>query len=111
MTLISKTTFDKLWSPHKPSLQPTGSKLRTYTGENIEVLGAANVNVSFQEQHKQLQLLVVKGNSPSLLGRDWLSEIRLNWENLHHIVHPKLTLAAVLDKHSRRTGNGERCRC
>ena len=50
ITLISKTTFDKLRSPHKaPSLQPTGSKLRTYTGENIEVLGAANVNVSFQE--------------------------------------------------------------
>ena len=102
MTLISKTTFDTLWSPHTaPSLQPTGSKLRTYTGESIEVLGAANVNVSFQEQHKQLQLLVVGGNGPSLLGRDWLSQIRLNWEELHHIHQPKLTLAAVLDKHSK----------
>jgi len=53
MTLISKATFDSLWDPQNaPSLQPTGSKLRTYTGENIEVLDAANVSVSFQEQHK-----------------------------------------------------------
>ena len=70
-----------------------------YTGENIEVLGAANINISFQEQHKQLH--VVGGNGPSLLGRDWRSKIRLNWEELHHTDHPKLTLAAVLDKHSR----------
>ena len=102
MTLISKATFDKLWNPQNaPSLQPTSSKLRTYIGEHIEVLGAANVNVSFQEQHKQLQLLVVRGNGPSLLGRDWLSKIRLNWEELHHIDQSKLTLAAVLDKHSK----------
>ena len=63
--------------------------------------GAANVNVSFQEQHKQLQLLVVGGSGPSLLGRDWLSQIRLNWEELHHIDQPKLTLATILDKHSK----------
>ena len=101
-TLISKATFDKLWSLHNaPSLQPTVSKLRTYTGENIEVLGVANVNVSFQEQHKQLQLLVVGGDGPSLLGRDWLSKIKLNWEELHHIDQTKLTLEAVLDKHSK----------
>ena len=70
-------------------------------GEKIVVKGAANVNVSFQEQHKQLQLLVVGGNGPSLLGRDWLSQIRLNWEELHHIDQPKLSLAIILDKHSK----------
>ena len=44
MTLISKATFDKMWTT--PPLQSIGSKLRTYTGENIEALGATNVNVS-----------------------------------------------------------------
>ena len=66
---------------------------------NIEVLGVANVNVPFQEQHKQLQLLVV--GVPSLLCRDWLSKIKLNWEELHHIDQPKLSLEAVLNKHSK----------
>ena len=102
MTLISKATFDKIWnSQTAPPLKSTGSKLRTYNGENIEVLGAANVDISFQDQHKKLQLFVVGEKGPSLLGCDWLSHIRLNWEELHHIVQPKLTLAAVLDKHSK----------
>ena len=75
---LSKTTFDKLWNAQEaPNLQPTTSKLRTYTGENIEVLGIANLNVSFQEQNQELQLLVVAGDGPSLLGRS-LSKIRLN---------------------------------
>ena len=69
-----------------------------YTIENIEVLDAANVNVSFQ---KQLQLLVVGGTGPSLLGHDWLSQIRLNLEELHHIDQSKLILATILDKHSK----------
>ena len=52
LTLISKSTFDKLWDAQEaPNLQSTTSKLRIYTGENIEVLGVANVNVSFQEQN------------------------------------------------------------
>ena len=50
LTLIGKSTFDKLWEAQAaPPLQSTNNKLRTYTGENIEVLGVANVDVSFQE--------------------------------------------------------------
>ena len=34
LTLISKSTFDKLWNAQEaPNLQSTTSKLRTYTGE------------------------------------------------------------------------------
>ena len=53
MTLISNLTNCGIHI--KPQAFNLGSKLRTYTEENIEVLGTANVNVSFQEQHKQLQ--------------------------------------------------------
>ena len=100
LTLISKATFDRLWDARvAPNLQSTSSKLRTYTGEDIEVLGVANVTVSFQEQFQQLQLLVVGGNGPSLLGRDRLSKIRLNWTELHHVHQSNLTLKALLDNH------------
>ena len=69
LTLISKTTFDKPWNAQEaPNLQPTTSKLRTYTGENIEVLGIANVNVSIQEQNQELQLLVVVLASSAVIG-------------------------------------------
>jgi len=47
LTLISKSTFDQLWDVQAASpIQPTNSKLRTYTGENMDI---ANVAVSFQE--------------------------------------------------------------
>ena len=40
LTLISKTTFDRLWDARiAPNLQSTSSKLQTYTREDIEVLG------------------------------------------------------------------------
>ena len=100
LTLISKSTFDQLWDVQAATpIQPTNSKLRTYTGENIEVLGIANVAVSFQEQNHNLQLLVVAGDGPSLLGHDWLSKIRLNWAELYHAQQPILTLQGILDKH------------
>ena len=100
LTLISKSTFDQLWDVQAaPPIQPTNSKLKTYTGENIEVLGIANVAVSFQEQNHNLQLLVVAGDGPSLFGRDWLSKIRLNWAELYHTQQPTLTLQDILDKH------------
>ena len=100
LTLIGKSTFDKLWEAQAaPPLQSANNKLRTYTGENIEVLGVANVDVSFQEQNHNLQLLVVAGDGPSLLGRDWLSKIRLNWAELYHTQQPTITLQDLLDKH------------
>ena len=100
LTPISKSTFDKLWDAQEAlNLQSTTSKLRTYTGKNIEVLGVVNVNVSFPEQNQELQLLVVTGDGPSLLGSDWLSKIHLNCAELYHTQQSSLTLQDILDRH------------
>ena len=40
--------------------------------KHIEVLGSIDVNVTYQNQKKQLILLVISGDGPSLLGQDWL---------------------------------------
>ena len=53
--------------------------LTTYTGEKLSILGKLIIDVKHCKQHKQLPLYVVKGNGPSLLGRNWLTEINLNW--------------------------------
>lgn len=42
--------------------------------------------------------MVVKGNGPTLLGRNWLKAIRLNWQSIHYSVHAGLT--KVLDQYS-----------
>ena len=59
-------------SKEQPALLPTESKLRTYTGKQINVLETISAEVQFKQQQETLSLLVVEGDGPSLLGRDWL---------------------------------------
>ncbi len=44
-----------------------------------------NVNIAYGNQAAEARLLVVKGTGPSLLGRDWLSKIKLNWGEMRII--------------------------
>ena len=64
-------------------LQPTSAYLHTYTGEIISVLGSLQVKVSHHSQSKLFHLLVVKGQSLALLGRDLIIVLILDW----HIIH------------------------
>ena len=61
----------KVW---KPSIS-----LCTYTSELIPVLGQLKVEVKHKGYVGTHKLVVVAGNGPALLGRDWLSQIRLDW--------------------------------
>ncbi len=57
--------------------------LLTYTGEKLAVLGEMDVRVQCQQQPAQdLVLTVVDGDGPSLLGRNWLQGIKLNWKEI-----------------------------
>ena len=50
---------------------------------------------------QQLILLVVAGTGPSLLGRDWLQHIKLNWSILNHVsqtINPSLD--SIIAKHA-----------
>ena len=60
-------------------------KLCTYSGESLEVLGSISVLVTYQSQQSQELLLVVKGEGPRLLGRNWLHHIRLDWQQINQV--------------------------
>jgi len=68
--------MDRKW---QTPLQPTNTRLQTYTSEKISVLGPLKVQVLHNSQTKHLSLLVIKGQGPSLLGRDWMNWLTLNW--------------------------------
>lgn len=55
------------------------------------------VEVRHGGEEAQLPLVVVAGSGPSLLGRDWLSQLRLDWQAIHRL--QELTLSEVLEKH------------
>ena len=77
-------------------------KLRTYTGEEVSELGTITVNVKYEKENKRLSLIVVKGDGPSLLGRDRLMLLKLNWKAIYLTVRKKLEdhLSVTLDNHS-----------
>ena len=64
--------------------------------------GSAQVVVEYGSQRETLDLLVVKGNGPSLMGRDWLLKIRLNWHELMALTTCESpALEAMLAKHAK----------
>ncbi len=62
MTIISEKTYLEL----KQALPSTNTRLRTYSGQQLVVLGTLHVTVQYEAQKVVLTLLVVEGSGPSL---------------------------------------------
>ncbi len=67
-------------------LKGTNLVLKTYTGEPSKVLDEVSATVRHNGQEAQLPLQVVQGNGPSLLGRNWLNAIHLDWGHIKQVV-------------------------
>lgn len=80
VTLISEQTYQE--HCHNTPLQKPSLHLKTYTEEQLQVLGQMTVTVSYHNQQGLYTLYVVKGSGPSLLGRDLLKHIRLDWRGI-----------------------------
>lgn len=81
-SIISERAYNTFANVNKPQLQNSHVVLRTYSGEQIQPLGEITVEVNYKGQQKQLPVLVAPGNGTALLGRSWLSEIKLDWQSL-----------------------------
>ena len=64
------------------SSEPSRKRLHTYTDKVSPLLGELEVKVKSGQENEEvtLLLLVIKGEGVSLLGRDWLKEINLEWK-------------------------------
>ena len=63
-------------------LQPSIVTLKTYSGEQLKVLGQAQVKVIYKTQEVDPLLVVVAGEGPTLFGRNWLQLIQLDWKDI-----------------------------
>ena len=73
-------------------------QLCTYTGEKIAVKGELLVTVQNGSQVHTLPLLVMPGQGPSLLGRNWLLKLQLDWKSIFSL--QSTTLQDILDQYS-----------
>lgn len=102
LSIMSQNTFKSTWpNQSAPTIWPTSAQLRTYTGEKIKVIGAVDIDVQYQTQKAQLNLVIVDSDGPTLVGCDWLRHFRLDWVQLHKVDSTRSTkLDEMLARHS-----------
>ena len=88
VSVMSENVYHRLWP--RRGLNTTTIRLQNYSREPITVVGSTDVHVVYQGQTTTLPLVVVKGDGPTLLGRNWLTHIRLNWNEIHYTNNPGL---------------------
>ena len=66
------------------------------------MLGRMKVKVRYGAQRARLSLYVVEGHGPSLMGRDWLAHIRLEWKSigLASLTSGHRSVEALLEQYS-----------
>ena len=80
VTLMSEIDFRKRFG--NVPRDPAQSVLKIYSGEIIKQVGTKVVTEKYNRQSTQLRLCVVQGTGPMLLGRDWLTAIKLDWQRI-----------------------------
>ena len=81
ISLINHETFVKLHG-NRTRINPTSSRIRTYTGEIVKPKGSMEVQVEYSGQKTRRKIIVVDGNCSNLSGRNILRKIKLNWNEL-----------------------------
>ena len=66
------------------ALRPVNKTFHAFTGTPLDIAGQILVDVEYNDQQLTLPLLIVraKNYAPPLLGRAWMTKIRLDWKNL-----------------------------
>lgn len=75
ISCISKHTYDSYFS-HRP-IEECTTRLKFYDGSRIRPLGYIKPDVRYGTERRSLELFVIEGGTTSLLGRQWLSELKI----------------------------------
>ena len=82
VSLISSATKEQLFPQRE--LLGTTLVLTTYTVQQMAVVGRMQGKVKIMaRQINYCFYMLLKGQGSSLMGREWLSEISLNWQELN----------------------------
>ena len=99
VSVMSQETFENLF-PQK-QISPSSLRLKMYTGEQMQVVGEVQVFASYQSQPPQeLPIVIVEGSGPTLLGRNWLHHIRLDWRSIKTVSSQQESLNEMLQRYA-----------
>ena len=80
ISIISQDQFRQLLPGER--VLTSEIRLKTYTGQPMEVIGESIVKVAHNQKSELLPIVVVADEGPPLIGRNWLRKIRLDWKTI-----------------------------
>ena len=83
VSILRKVLYDQQFNQWP--LRGTKIKLKAHNGVRIPVYGEVYLPVVYEWPELMLPLIVVDGDGPPLLGRNWLEQLKLNWRNIFHV--------------------------
>ncbi|XP_037528475.1 uncharacterized protein LOC119405707 [Rhipicephalus sanguineus] len=98
-SLINEATYHQTWPSNAPKLSREPLDLRTWSGEELDTVGSAQVRVRFKSKDYVLPLLVMKGTGRNLLGRDWFSALNIRVHGINQVAEPSQEIQEVLARH------------
>ena len=100
-SVINEKTFHTLSQSGKVlKLNSVNTVLLTYTVEVTPVVGECEVEVEYNGFKGNLVAVVISGESPCLLGRNWLQHISLDWSAIFNLTTMDKELNAILEARS-----------
>ena len=103
VTVMPESSFRETFSEKELILQPTNQVLRSYNGTTIPLAGEVHVPVKSSGETTVLRLLIAQvPHRSTVLGRDWLQKLKINWENVFSTagtLQEVKSLDALLKKH------------
>ena len=78
LSILSSATYRDKFNDNDKPLTASHIMLRTYDKQPLKNLGTFNVEVHHNAQKVELPLVVVEGNGPDLLGRNWLKHLQID---------------------------------
>ena len=66
ISILSSSTWTKLFPGRE--LKRTNTVLKTFSGEQLQPIGCADVKIQYKSQSATLLILVLEGEGPDLFG-------------------------------------------
>lgn len=86
VTTISSNTLLKLFpNTNLKKLSTTNTKLKTYTGQLITPIGKIDATFTYKNENFEGTLHILKEKVDSILGRDMIRKLQLDFSEIHHL--------------------------
>lgn len=84
-TLICEKTARLIWKGKLPEFDTVDVALKTWTNNKLNLLGKTKVQVQYKGLRKNLSIYIAEGNGPSLIGRNWFTDLNIQMQGVYNL--------------------------